>query len=78
MARRGKVTVEPRMCKSCGICIEFCPRKVLVAEEPLMKAKVADPDKCNACSLCELYCPDWAISVEEIPEGDGVAEEGNR
>ncbi len=65
MAKRGIITIDQRLCKSCGICIEFCPRKVLAAEEPLMKAVVARPEDCTACLLCELYCPDWAINVEE-------------
>lgn len=70
MAKKGIVTIDQRFCKSCGICIEFCPKKVLVAEEPLLKAKVADPEACTACLMCELYCPDWAINVEEVG-GDG-------
>ncbi len=66
MPKKGLITVDLKLCKSCGICVEFCPRKVLVSEEPLLKAKVAEPERCNACQLCEIYCPDWAISVEEV------------
>ena len=68
MPKKGLVTIDPKQCKSCGICVEFCPRKVLISEEPLLKAKVADPERCNACQLCEIYCPDWAISVVEADE----------
>ncbi|HEY3316238.1 MAG TPA: 4Fe-4S binding protein [Bacillota bacterium] len=70
MAKKGIVTIDQRLCKACGICIEFCPKKVLAAEEPLLKAKVADPDACTACNMCMLYCPDWAINVAEVG-GDG-------
>ncbi|MHB8757006.1 MAG: 4Fe-4S dicluster domain-containing protein [Bacillota bacterium] len=65
MTKRGSITIDQRLCKSCGICIEFCPQKVLAAEEPLMKAAVARPEACTACLLCELYCPEWAVNVEE-------------
>jgi len=68
LARSGVVTIDERLCKTCGICISFCPTDVLAAKEPLMKAVVKAPERCTACCLCELYCPDWAITV--IPNGD--------
>ena len=49
-------------CKGCGICIAFCPKKVLEmdAED---KAVTVRPEKCICCCLCELRCPDLAIEV---------------
>lgn len=52
----------PKYCKGCGICVEFCPKKVLELDE-LGKIKVANPDDCVACGQCELRCPDYAIYV---------------
>ncbi|MFZ2331079.1 MAG: ferredoxin family protein [Atribacterota bacterium] len=58
------ITVNEDWCKSCGICIHFCPKKVLVSNErgfPVAK----NIDDCINCMLCELRCPDFAINVEK-------------
>ncbi|MBP8717797.1 MAG: ferredoxin family protein [Candidatus Atribacteria bacterium] len=58
------ITVNEEWCKTCGICLHFCPKKVLVANEKgYPEAKnIAD---CILCMLCELRCPDFAIKVEK-------------
>ena len=50
-------------CKGCGICVAFCPTKVLELDrsDKAVAARLAD---CIACRLCELRCPDLAIEVE--------------
>ena len=58
-----KISVIPRFCKGCEICVKLCPTQVLGME--MFKAKVADIDKCIICMACELRCPDFAISVEK-------------
>lgn len=63
MARKkGKLHINRDWCKGCGICVHFCPTKVLVMSE--FKAVAEFPDKCTACMMCELRCPDFAIEVE--------------
>ncbi len=57
-----KVHVYKRWCKTCSICIEFCPKKAL-APDPDEYPELAYPDRCNQCGLCQLRCPDFAISV---------------
>ncbi len=58
-----KIIVNEEWCKSCGICINYCPKKVLVANEK--GYPVAEKiDDCIQCMLCELRCPDFAIRVE--------------
>lgn len=54
-------------CKGCGICVAFCPKKVLELDRK-DKAVAARPEDCICCKLCELRCPDFAIEVETETE----------
>ncbi|MBP2652250.1 MAG: 2-oxoglutarate-acceptor oxidoreductase subunit OorD [Firmicutes bacterium] len=63
-----KVEILEARCKSCGLCIEFCPKKVLkIGEKANAKGyyfvEVAKPDQCIGCALCGTMCPDVAITV---------------
>ncbi len=51
-------------CKGCGICVEFCPKKVLAISE-IEKVEVVSPDACISCGFCEMRCPDFAIMVQK-------------
>jgi 2-oxoglutarate ferredoxin oxidoreductase subunit delta len=51
-------------CKSCGICIAFCPKKIITTDRN-GKPVIEDPDQCTGCRFCELHCPDFAISINE-------------
>lgn len=53
------LTVEVKWCKGCGICVEFCPKKVLELEDG--KVVIKSFDACIQCGQCELRCPDYAI-----------------
>lgn len=53
--------INENFCKGCGICIDFCPKKVLGKE--LGKAKVIKAEACINCGMCENMCPDFAIHV---------------
>ncbi|WP_320169331.1 4Fe-4S dicluster domain-containing protein [Maridesulfovibrio sp.] len=71
--RKGKstVTIFPDWCKGCGICVAFCPGKVMELSDQ-GKAEVVREEECINCGFCELHCPDFAIMVspkvdDEIP-----------
>jgi 2-oxoglutarate ferredoxin oxidoreductase subunit delta len=51
-------------CKTCGLCVAFCPKKIITADKT-GKPEILDTDKCNGCRFCEIHCPDFAITVEE-------------
>lgn len=64
----AKVVILSEYCKSCGLCVEICPRKVLaIGDKPNQKGYFAvipvDEAKCIGCALCGLVCPDVAIEV---------------
>ncbi|GAG99305.1 unnamed protein product [marine sediment metagenome] len=65
-----KISVRREWCKSCGICIEFCPKDVLVPDDQ-GKPIPENINACIKCGLCELRCPDFAITVEGLEEKDG-------
>jgi len=57
-----KLKIINEWCKGCGICVEYCPKKVLEMQNE--KVTIVDLDKCIKCGLCELRCPDYAIYLE--------------
>ena len=62
MGHDNKVIVNESWCKGCEICVEVCPKDVLIMEN--FVAKVAKIEDCTGCLLCEQLCPDFAIVVE--------------
>ena len=65
-----KISIDESLCTGCGICIEFCPKKVLYRSEErnlrgVYPVKVDNEEDCSLCGMCELYCPDFAIALEE-------------
>lgn len=61
---QSKVTVYPDWCKGCGVCVEFCPKKVLELDSQ-GKSSVVREEDCIHCGFCELHCPDFAIVVTD-------------
>lgn len=63
-----KIDIFKAWCKSCGICVAFCPTGALAKDEagyPYVK----DIEKCINCGWCEIRCPDFAITVETKTKG---------
>ncbi|RPI78039.1 MAG: 4Fe-4S dicluster domain-containing protein [Desulfobacteraceae bacterium] len=57
-----RIEINRDLCKGCGICVAFCPKKVLELNE-YEKSVVKNPDQCIYCGLCEQRCPDLAIEI---------------
>ncbi len=68
-----KVKLNKSLCKGCGYCIEFCPKKVFeqsneLNEKGVTLPRIANEDACISCGLCVMICPDFAITMEEEKE----------
>ena len=74
--RKPMIFIDEMYCKGCGICVRYCPKKILelsdrVNSRGVYIPVVTDESKCNFCNNCDLYCPDFAIFVEkEEDEGE--------
>ncbi len=71
-----KITIYPDWCKTCGICVAFCPAKVLELDPVAGSSKAVREEDCINCGFCELHCPDFAIVVtpknrKSVPEKCG-------
>ncbi|MDI6895420.1 MAG: 4Fe-4S binding protein [Bacillota bacterium] len=73
--KASEIRVNDAWCKRCGICIAFCPTRVLEADAHGVP-RVANLEACTVCTLCELRCPDFAIEVEEAGEETGAVAGG--
>ena len=66
----AKLTIRTERCKGCGLCVNACPKKLLVLSQDKINAKghhpaeMTDQDKCIACAFCDTLCPDCVITVE--------------
>ncbi len=61
----GQVVIYETWCKGCGLCVAFCPVKVLALDDEGRPVVVA-AEKCTACHWCDIHCPDFAIVVKPI------------
>lgn len=57
-----QLSIQAEWCKGCGICVAFCPKRVLELDEKDI-ARWARPEDCLRCGLCELRCPDLAVEL---------------
>ncbi|WP_339138159.1 MAG: 4Fe-4S dicluster domain-containing protein [Candidatus Electrothrix sp. GW3-4] len=62
--KRFTVSFYHDWCKSCGICMAFCPQKIITPGKE-GKPEIFEKDSCVGCRFCEMHCPDFAITVSE-------------
>ena len=72
--RRFRVQIDADRCKSCMLCVDFCPKDVLEMTTDRLNAKGVTyaesvrPDQCIGCMACALMCPDAAIELYKIED----------
>jgi len=65
---KGKIVVNRRRCKGCGLCIASCPEDVLAYSGKYNPSGynvvyMKNPERCVGCAICAQTCPDVAIEV---------------
>ena len=60
---RASLTVRRRYCKSCLLCVEVCPAKILELDRDDL-IYVTDISKCIFCAACAGRCPDFVFVVD--------------
>jgi len=66
--RTEPIDIFDAWCKSCGLCVAFCPAEVFASLET-GKVVVKFPEKCKQCGICANLCPDMAILL--LPKTKG-------
>lgn len=67
----NRVTVDREMCKECEYCLNFCPKKTILAKSHTVNKKgyfaveAVHNENCIACGICATVCPEGAITVEK-------------
>jgi len=63
--------INQELCKSCGLCVRACPKKILTISELVINrqgyhpVEVTDLEACIACASCALTCPDTCIEIDK-------------
>jgi len=62
---RGKVIIDPALCRGCGLCVRDCPAFALELErESREKFRlILYYDRCAYCGQCEMSCKFGAITL---------------
>lgn len=64
----GWIEVNEMYCKGCELCVNACPKKVLVLDEEHLTPKGYHPvmlidEGCTGCGICAVVCPEAALTV---------------
>lgn len=65
-----QIKIDGELCKACGYCIYFCPKKALdlgaeINKKGYQYVKLIKPEDCVGCGTCAVICPDVVIELEE-------------
>ena len=69
MKTTKKLKVDTELCKGCGLCVMYCPRKCLNLSTKFNSAghhpvELVNEEACSSCGNCYIMCPDYAITIE--------------
>ncbi|MCX5855060.1 MAG: 4Fe-4S binding protein [Deltaproteobacteria bacterium] len=64
-----ELLINRQWCKGCGVCVAFCPKRVLEIDDK-GKAVAVRFEDCLGCRLCEFRCPDLAIEMPSFIQYD--------
>ena len=61
---RGRITVDPEICRGCGLCVRDCPAAALALhrEDRETYQLVYYPQRCAYCGQCETSCNFGALT----------------
>ena len=70
-----KVEFDEERCKGCELCVEACPKQIIVMSDHLNSsgfrtAGVKDQEACISCGFCYRMCPDVVITVRKVEKQD--------
>ena len=66
----AKLTFKADFCKGCGLCVDACPKHILILAQDKINKKghhpveMTDEKACIGCAFCATMCPDCVITVE--------------
>lgn len=52
--------INPRLCKNCGICLDYCPAEAIQQEDGSVRIL---EEKCIGCGECLVVCPAGAVKM---------------
>ena len=66
-----RITFDRSLCKGCGLCAAFCPKKIIGRGQGFNQLGFipfeAGPG-CTGCGNCALMCPEAVISISHTGE----------
>lgn len=67
----GTIKTDDDRCKGCGLCVHFCPVKVLRLSDRINMqgyhpVELIPDGGCTGCATCALMCPDQVITVFRV------------
>jgi nitroreductase/NAD-dependent dihydropyrimidine dehydrogenase PreA subunit len=62
------IEINQETCNKCGICVEECPRRIIVLPDGEFPQLLAPGEaSCNACGHCVAVCPRGSVGHRDSP-----------